>query len=88
VAGIRAGELVQRERWDLLVACGIVHAIPGLDKGSILVSDQPREVDNYLRDGFTTVVSEPDIHTRVMGASGIVRMELADTLRQLAGDAE
>ena len=88
VAGIRAGELVQRERWDLVVACGIVHAIPGLDKGSILVSDQPREVDNYLRDGFTTVVSEPDIHARVMGASGIVRMELADTLRQLAGDAE
>jgi len=67
------------------VACGIVHAIPGLDRGSVLVSDQPREVDNYLREGFGTVVSEPDIHARVMSARGIVRMELADTLRQLSG---
>ncbi|HIH76391.1 MAG TPA: Ni-sirohydrochlorin a,c-diamide reductive cyclase catalytic subunit [Methanomassiliicoccales archaeon] len=87
-AGIKAGELVQNEKRDLVVACGIVHAIPGLDRSSVLVSDQPREVDNYLREGFTTVVSEPDIHARVMGASGIVRMELADTLRQLTREAE
>jgi putative methanogenesis marker 13 metalloprotein len=84
-AGIRARELIEKEDNDLVVACGIVHAIPGLDHGSVLVSDQPREVDNYLREGFTTVVSEPDIHARVMSATGIVRMELADTLRQLSG---
>lgn len=84
-AGIRAGELIREEAHDLVVACGIVHAIPGLDRGSVLVSDQPREVDNYLREGFGTVVSEPDIHARVMSARGIVRMELADTLRQLSG---
>lgn len=85
VAGSKAGELVRGQEKDLVVACGIVHAIPGLDRGSVLVSDQPREVDGYLRDGFTTVVSEPDIHARVMSATGIVRMELADTLRQLSG---
>lgn len=84
VAGIRAAEAIKKGGHDLVVACGIVHAIPGLDKRSVLVSDQPREVDNYLRDGFTTVVSEPDIHARVMSANGIIRMELADTLRQLA----
>lgn len=86
VAGIRAAEAIAQGGQDLVVACGIVHAIPGLDRGAVLVSDQPREVDSYLRDGFTMVVSEPDIHARVMGAHGIVRMELADTLRQLSGE--
>ena len=83
-AGIRAAEIIAGGDADLVVACGIVHAIPMLDRGSVLVSDQPREVDNYLREGFTTVVSEPDIHARVMSASGIIRMEIADTLRELS----
>jgi hypothetical protein len=41
-------------------------------------------VDNYLREGFRDVVSEPDIHARVMSAHGIVRTELGDTLRELS----
>lgn len=84
IAGIRAAEAIRKESHDMVVACGIVHAIPGLDRSAVLVSDQPREVDNYLREGFSMVVSEPDIHARVMGASGIVSMELADTLREIA----
>jgi len=84
VAGIRAAELIKEGDRDLVVACGIVHAIPGLDRRTVLVSDQPREVDNYLREGFSMVVSEPDIHTRVMGATGILRMELGDTLREIS----
>ena len=35
-----------------------------------------------MREGFATVVSEPDIHSRAMGATGVLRMELADTLRE------
>ena len=88
VAGIRAAEAVSEIDHDLLVACGIVHAIPNLDRKAVLVSDQPREVDNYLRDGYAMVVSEPDIHPRVMGASGIIRMELADTLREMAAEGK
>ncbi len=83
VAGMRASSLIKRGHWDLVVACGIVHAIPDLDRSAVLVSDQPREVDNYMREGFATVVSEPDIHSRAMGATGVLRMELADTLREL-----
>jgi putative methanogenesis marker 13 metalloprotein len=88
VAGIRAAEAVSEIDHDLLVACGIVHAIPNLDRKAVLVSDQPREVDNYLREGYAMVVSEPDIHPRVMGASGIIRMELADTLREMATEGK
>jgi len=84
VAGVRVAELLREGEWDLIVACGIVHAIPGLDHRAVLVSDQPREVDNYLREGFSTVVSEPDIHARVMGATGVIRMEIGDTIRELS----
>lgn len=84
MAGIKAAEGMKNMEHDLIVACGIVHAIPGLEKGAVLFSDQPREVDNYLRDGFRDVVSEPDIHARVMSARGIVRTEMGDTLRELS----
>ncbi len=84
IAGIRAAEHIAASPHDLLIACGIVHAIPALDRNALLVSDQPREVDNYLREGFRDVVSEPDIHARVMSAHGIVRTELGDTLRELS----
>ena len=84
LAGIRAAERIADAPHDLLVACGIVHAIPKLDRGAVLFSDQPREVDNYLRDGFRDVVAEPDIHARVMSARGILRTELGDTLREMS----
>jgi putative methanogenesis marker 13 metalloprotein len=84
VAGIRAAKHIASTEHDLLVACGIVHAIPGLDRDAVLMSDQPREVDNYICEGFRDVVSEPDIHARVMGAHGVLRTELGDTIRELA----
>ena len=87
LAGIRAAEHISNMPHDLLVACGIVHAIPRLDHGAVLVSDQPREVDNYLKEGFRDVVSEPDIHARVMSARNVLRTELGDTLREIAREA-
>jgi len=84
VTGIKAAEGIAGMEHDLLVACGIVHAIPGLERDAVIYSDQPREVDNYLRDGFRDVVSEPDIHARVMSARGIVRTEMGDTMRELS----
>jgi Ni-sirohydrochlorin a,c-diamide reductive cyclase subunit CfbD len=87
MAGIKAAEHIIHIDHDLLIACGIVHAIPKLDHDAILVSDQPREVDNYLKEGFRDVVSEPDIHARVMSARSILRTELGDTIRELSSEA-
>lgn len=67
---------------DLTVILGICHAYPGLDENCILVTDQPRELSNYLDQGFAAV-GEVGSHGLVMGAKGIITLETAQTLREL-----
>ena len=67
---------------DLTVILGICHAYPGLDEDCILVTDQPRELSNYLDQGFAAV-GEVGSHGLVMGAKGIITLETAQTLREL-----
>ena len=67
---------------DLTVVLGICHGYPGLDESCVLVTDQPRELSNYLEQGFTAV-GEVGSHGLVMGAKGIITLETAQTLREL-----
>jgi hypothetical protein len=67
---------------DLTVLLGICHSYPELDENCILVTDQPRELKNYLDQGLTAV-GEAGSHGMVMGAKSIVTLETAQTLREL-----
>ena len=82
VIGDEIAESVEEFKPDLTVVLGICHAYPNLDENSILVTDQPRELKNYLDQGFMAV-GEAGSHGMVMGADSIVTLETAQTLREL-----
>ena len=67
---------------DQTVVLGICHGYPKLGEDCILVTDQPRELRNYLQQGLSAV-GEAGSHGMVMGADGIVTLETAQTLREL-----
>ncbi len=67
---------------DLTVILGICHGYPTLDDSCILVTDQPRELANYIDQGLSAV-GEVGSHGLVMGADGIIALETAQTLREL-----
>lgn len=82
VIGDEIHEAVKGFSPDLTVVLGICHGYPGLDENCVLVTDQPRELSNYLDQGFTAV-GEVGSHGLVMGAKGIITLETAQTLREL-----
>jgi putative methanogenesis marker 13 metalloprotein len=70
---------------DLLVIAGIPHAYPELDKGQILITDQPRQLSNYLSKGYDAV-GEISSHQMVMNVRKIVPTETGDTIREMLRD--
>jgi Ni-sirohydrochlorin a,c-diamide reductive cyclase subunit CfbD len=70
---------------DLTVLMGICHAYPGIKYEDVLITDQPRELANYLKMGYEGSVGEISSHSMVMGTRKIIHLETADTLRELAG---
>lgn len=82
IIGDRMKERVDAFAPDLRIILGICHSYPEIGANDILVTDQPRQLANYLAQGFTAV-GEISSHTMVMGARKIVPMETADTLRRL-----
>ena len=68
---------------DLTIILGICHAVPGYGPDDILITDQPRQLANYLNQGCRWAVGEISSHTMVMGAHSIVPLETADTLREM-----
>jgi putative methanogenesis marker 13 metalloprotein len=82
VVGDNMAEEVRSFSPDLTVVLGICHGYPSLDENSILVTDQPRELRNYLQQGLSAV-GEAGSHGMVMGAEHIVTLETAQTLREL-----
>ena len=68
---------------DLTIILGICHAYPGYGKDDILITDQPRQLANYLNQGCEWAVGEISSHTMVMGAHSMVPLETADTLREM-----
>lgn len=82
VVGERAREAVDAFGPDMRIFLGICHAYPDLRKDDILITDQPRQLANYLGQNFLYAVGEVSSHNMVMGATGIVHLETADTLRE------
>jgi len=70
---------------DLLVIAGIPHAYPDLNKGQILITDQPRQLSNYLSKGYDAV-GEISSHSMVMNVRKIVPTETGDTIRGMLRD--
>lgn len=71
---------------DLRVFIGICHAYPDLRREDILITDQPRELANYLSQQFSAL-GEVSSHNMVMGVHGIVHLETADTLREVVRES-
>jgi len=82
VIGDEMADAVKQFGPDLTVLLGICHAYPALDENCILITDQPRELKNYLDQGLTAV-GEAGSHGLVMGTKDIVTLETAQTLREL-----
>lgn len=83
IVGERMREAVDRFSPDLTVIMGICHAYPGMGPDDILITDQPRQLANYLNMGCAYAVGEMSSHQMVMGAHAIVTLETAQTLREL-----
>lgn len=88
VVGDRMREAIDAFRPDLTVVIGICHALPGLKEDDILITDQPRELANYLQQGFASAVGEVSSHNMVMGATSIVHLETADTVREIVQEMQ
>ncbi|MDR3282904.1 MAG: Ni-sirohydrochlorin a,c-diamide reductive cyclase catalytic subunit [Candidatus Methanoplasma sp.] len=69
---------------DLLILAGIPHAYPGMSREDILITDQPRQLSNYLSSGYSHAVGEISSHSMVMNVHKIVSTETGDTLREIA----
>lgn len=72
---------------DLTVITGICHAYPGIKETDILVTDQPRQLTNYINSGFPNSVGEISSHSLVMGTDAIIPLETGDTLRELVRES-
>ncbi|MCQ2079076.1 MAG: Ni-sirohydrochlorin a,c-diamide reductive cyclase catalytic subunit [archaeon] len=83
VIGDRVKEAVDEFKPDMRIILGICHAYPDMQKDDILITDQPRQLANYLDQNFLCAVGEVSSHNMVMGAKGIVHLETADTLREI-----
>jgi hypothetical protein len=82
VIGDELKEKVSRFGPDLLVIAGIPHAYPELNRSQILITDQPRQLSNYLSRGYDAV-GEISSHQLVMNVRSIVPTETGDTIREM-----
>ena len=83
VIGDRLKETVEKDRHDLLIVVGIAHSYPDLPKDTVIITDQPRQLANYLNSGYENSVGEISSHSMVMGTRKIVSLETADTIREM-----
>lgn len=83
MTGERVARFLEGKELDLRIFAGLPHAVPGITAEDVLVTDQPRELRNYIDKGFTKSVGEIQTHAMVMSARGILRNELGDTVRQV-----
>ncbi|MCQ2056352.1 MAG: Ni-sirohydrochlorin a,c-diamide reductive cyclase catalytic subunit [archaeon] len=68
---------------DLTIIVGIPHGYPGYSTNDILITDQPRQLANYLSKGYDFAVGEISSHSMVMNTKNIIPLETGDTLREV-----
>jgi hypothetical protein len=84
-AGKRMRSRVEEFAPDLLVLAGIPHFYGHMDPSDILITDQPRQLANYISQGYGYAVGEISSHQAVMGTRSIIPLETGDTLREICG---
>ncbi|MFA5313077.1 MAG: Ni-sirohydrochlorin a,c-diamide reductive cyclase catalytic subunit [Methanomassiliicoccales archaeon] len=84
ISADRASELLATGMYDMRIVAGLPHQLTGLRKEDILVTDQPRELRNYIDNGFELSVGETTTHADVMKTDKVIRNELGDTIREVA----
>ncbi len=82
VAGEKAAEALSSD-FDLRVVAGLPHAVPGLRKEDVLVTDQSRELRNYIDQGYQLSVGEVTTHADVMSTNKVLFSELGNTIREI-----
>ena len=83
IAGEKVADILDKYHADVIVIAGLPHAVPRLRKEDILVTDQPRELRNYLDKGFSNSVGEISTHADVMSTHSIIPSELGNTIREV-----
>lgn len=83
VIGQRMKDIVDEYSPDLLILAGIPHAYPGFSIDDILITDQPRQLANYLNMGCRFAVGEISSHSMVMNTKKIISLETGNTLREI-----
>lgn len=83
VVGDKMKEAVDGFGPDLLILVGMPHMYPGFNAENILITDQPRQLSNYLSMGCSLSVGEISSHSMVMGTDRIIPLETGDTLREI-----
>lgn len=83
VVGERMRDEVAKEAYDLLIVVGIAHSYPDLPKDAVLITDQPRQLANYLKAGYVNSLGEISSHSMVMSARSIIPLETSDTIREI-----
>lgn len=83
VSGEKAANALDMNEVDLRIIAGVPHAVPRLIKDDILVTDQPRQLRNYIDNGFKMAIGEISTHADVMGTSRVLTTEFGDTLREV-----
>jgi len=83
VAGEIASRALEESGADLRIVAGLPHAVPGLRPQDILVTDQPRELRNYIDRGFRLSVGEINTHAEVMSTEHVLFSELGNTIREI-----
>ncbi|MBI0584290.1 MAG: Ni-sirohydrochlorin a,c-diamide reductive cyclase catalytic subunit [Methanomassiliicoccus sp.] len=83
VAGEAASKALADSGADLRIVAGLPHAVPGLRKEDVLVTDQPRELRNYIDQGFQRSVGEINTHAEVMSTEKVLYCELGNTIREI-----
>jgi putative methanogenesis marker 13 metalloprotein len=84
VSGDKAAEALDSCHADLRIVAGLPHTVPRLTSDDVLVTDQPRQLRNYIDKGFGRAVGEISTHADVMAAHAVLRSELGETIRQVA----
>ena len=82
IAGERAASAMSADL-DLRIVAGLPHAVPGLRREDILVTDQSRELRNYIEQGFELSVGEVTTHADVMSTEHVLYSELGNTIREI-----
>lgn len=83
LAAERASELLAAGDHDMRIIAGLPHQLTGLRQDDVLITDQPRELRNYLDHGFIYSVGEVTTHADVMKTNKVIHCELGDTIREV-----